>query len=43
MPKQMTVEIMNEHPGPDGIFYANLDLPAMDYEIHDVSQRLRGI
>lgn len=39
----MTVEIMNEHPGPDGIFYANLDLPAMDYEIHDVSQRLRGI
>lgn len=43
MPKQMTVELINEYPGRDGYYYADLELPAADHEIRDALQRLRDI
>lgn len=43
MPKQMTVELVNERPGQDGYYYASLELPAEDYEIRDALQKLRAI
>ena len=41
MPKQMTIEMVNEYPGRDGYYYADLELPATDYEIRDALHRLR--
>lgn len=43
MPKQITIEMANEYPGRDGFYYADLDLPAADYEIRDVLQRERNV
>lgn len=43
MPKQMTVELINEYPGRDGYYYADLELPAEEYEIRDALQRLRDV
>lgn len=41
MPKQMTVELMNEHPGREQYYYADLELPAAEYEIRDALHKLR--
>lgn len=41
MAKQMTIEMVNEYPGQDQYYYADLELPAMEYEIRDALQRAR--
>ena len=41
MPKQITIEMVNEYPGRDGFYYADLELPAEEYEIRDALQRAR--
>lgn len=41
MPKQITIELVNEYPGRDGFYYADLELPAKEYEIRDALQRSR--
>lgn len=41
MPKQMTVELMNEYPGREQYYYADLELPAAEHEIRDALHRLR--
>lgn len=41
MPKQITIELVNEYPGRDGFYYADLELPAEEYEIRDALQRSR--
>lgn len=41
MPKQITIEMVNEYPGRDGFYYADLELPAEEYEIRDALQRSR--
>lgn len=41
MPKQITIEMVNEYPGRDDFYYADLELPAEEYEIRDALQRAR--
>lgn len=41
MAKQMTIEMVNEYPGQDGYYYADLSLPAEDYAIRDALQKAR--
>lgn len=41
MAKQMTIEMVNEYPGQEQYYYADLELPAMEYEIRDALQRAR--
>lgn len=41
MPKQITIEMVNEYPGRDGFYYADLELPAEEYEIRGALQRAR--
>ncbi|WP_407656964.1 AAA family ATPase [Massiliimalia massiliensis] len=41
MKKQMTIEMVTEYPGRDGYYYADLRLPAEDYEIRDALQKSR--
>lgn len=43
MPKQMTIEIINEYPGREQYYYADLELPAAEHEIRDALQRARDI
>lgn len=42
MKKQMTIELSNEYPGSGGYYYAELELPAEEYEFRDVLQRIRA-
>lgn len=41
MAKQMTIEMVTEYPGQEQYYYADLELPAMEYEIRDALQRAR--
>ncbi len=41
MAKQMTIEMVNEYPGQEQYYYADLELPATEYEIRDALQRAR--
>lgn len=41
MKKQMTIEMVTEYPGRNGYYYADLRLPAEDYEIRDALQKSR--
>ncbi len=41
MAKQMTIEMVMEYPGQEQYYYADLELPAMEYEIRDALQRAR--
>lgn len=41
MANQMTIEMVNEYPGRDGFYYADLSLPAEDYAVRDALQRSR--
>lgn len=41
MPKQIKLEIANEHPETGQWVYAELELPAEEYEIRDAFQRAR--
>ena len=41
MAKQMTIEMVNEYPGQEQYYYADLELPAAEYEIRDALQRAR--
>lgn len=41
MAKQMTIEMVTEYPGREQYYYADLELPAAEYEIRDALQRAR--
>lgn len=43
MAKQMTIELVTEYDGQDGYYYADLELPAEDYEIRDALQKSRAV
>lgn len=43
MAKQMTIELVTEYDELDGYYYADLELPAEDYEIRDALQKSRAV